>query len=149
MAALRNALGQNNRVYFSGLLAGWNALYPLSVEQLVGAEYKHLRSRLEVATKHRNKIFHGQLTTQGLSRQQLFGFVGDIRAWCRAFGAATQTEVGYDGCGRNSFHKASGSSALCAKYRVTLANDIEYQQFIKKHMEKTQPTTAVAMAEQA
>ncbi len=123
-------------MYFSGLLAGWNALYPLSVDQLVGAEYKHLHSRLEVATKHRNKIFHGQLTAQGLSRQQLLGFVDDIRAWCRAYGAAAQAEVGYDGCGRNSFRKSRDSSALCAKYKVTLANVIEYQQFIKVHMEK-------------
>jgi hypothetical protein len=135
VSALRDALAQSNRVYFNGLLAGWDALYPRSVDQLIGAEYKHLNSRLREATMHRNKIFHGQLTKQGLTRQQLFGFIEDIRTWCRIFGVAAQGEVGYDGCSRNSFRKAVNSSVLCVKYKVSFANIREYQHFIKKYME--------------
>ena len=48
---LINALEKSNDVYFDGLLRGWNALYPRSVEQLVGPEYTRLRARLTQATK--------------------------------------------------------------------------------------------------
>jgi hypothetical protein len=134
--ALRGALEKSTRVYFDGLLAGWNALYPRTIGQLVGAEYTRLRARLSAASKHRNKIFHGQLTTQGLSKGDLVGLVTDIRAWCEALGTGAQSEVGYDGCGRNSFRKAPNAAALCAKYTAPLANLAGYRQFIKTRMER-------------
>lgn len=104
---LKKTLENSTKVYFKGLVAGWDALYPRSVAQLVGTDYAHLRVRLDAATKHRNKIFHGQLTAHGLSRPQLVSFVTDIRAWCDSLGHGAQAEVGYDGCGRNSFRKAA------------------------------------------
>lgn len=134
--ALRDALEKSTKVYLDGLLAGWNALYPRSAGQLVGREYTRLRARLSAATKHRNKIFHGQLTAQGLSRPELAGFVTDIRAWCEALGTGAQSEVGYDGCGPNSFRKAPNATALCAKYTAPFANLAGYRQFIKAHMER-------------
>jgi hypothetical protein len=133
---LKDALEKSTKVYFDGLLAGWNALYPRSVDQLVGTEYTRLMDRLSAATKHRNKIFHGQLTGQDLSRRELVGFVTDIRAWCEVFGKGAQSEVGYDGCGRNSFRKAPNAAALCAKYTTNLANLAGYKQFIKRYMER-------------
>jgi hypothetical protein len=134
--ALKAVLEKSTKVYFDGLLAGWNALYPRSVGQIVGTEYTRLRAGLSAATKHRNKIFHGQLTAQGLSRQELVGFVTDIRAWCEALGTGAQSEVGYDGCGRNSFRKAPNAAALCSRFKVSLPNLAGYKQFIKAHMER-------------
>jgi hypothetical protein len=133
---LRRALENSTKVYFKGLLAGWDALYPRSVGQLVGSDYTRLRARLVTATKHRNKIFHGQLTAHGLSRVDLLCFVKDIRVWCEAFGAGAQAEVGYDGCGRNSFRKVDNAAALCAKYKLPLASIAAYRQFIRAHMEQ-------------
>ena len=132
---LKRALERSTRVYFKGLLAGWNALYSRSVAELVGNDYAHLRGRLDAATKHRNKIFHGQLTAHDLSRAELRSFVKDIRAWCEAIGAGAQAEVGYDGCG-NSFRKAGNAAALCARYRMQLEGIAAYRQFIKAHMER-------------
>lgn len=132
---LKTALEKSTKVYFKGLLAGWDALYPRSVEQLIGSEYKRLRRRLDEATKHRNKIFHGQLTALGLTRAELLSFVKDIRAWCDALGHGAQAEVGYDGCGRDSFQKAGHPAALCAKYRMNLADLAAYRHFIKTQME--------------
>jgi hypothetical protein len=133
---LKAALETSTKVYFNGLLAGWNALYPRSVEQLVGSAYKRLRPRLGEASKHRNKIFHGQLTAQGLTRAELLSFVKDIRAWCEAFGSGAQAEVGYDGCGRNSLRKSGNAAVLCAKYKTPLPDIAAYRQFIKAHMER-------------
>lgn len=134
--ALKKALENSTKVYFKGLLEGWNALYLRSVEQLVGAEYKRLRARLDEATRHRNKIFHGQLTAQGLGRHELVAFVNDIRAWCDALGSGARAEVGYDGCGRNSFRKARNAAALCASYKTQLADVAAYRQFIQKRMQR-------------
>lgn len=133
---LKAELEKSKEVYFDGLLKGWDALYPRAVRQLVGQEYTRLRARLSAATKHRNKIFHGQLTAQGLSRHQLVEFAADIRAWCEALGAGAMSEVGYDGCGRNSFRKASNAAALCASFKSPLTNVAAYKQFIKDHMER-------------
>jgi hypothetical protein len=136
VADLKKALENSTKVYFKGLVAGWDALYPRSVAQLVGPDYTHLRARLDAATKHRNKIFHGQLTARGLSRSVLLSFVTDMRAWCDALGSGALGEVGYDGCGRNSFRKAGNAAALCATYKMQPASIAAYRQFIKTHMER-------------
>lgn len=136
VAALRSELEESSKVYFDGLLKGWDALYPCSIRQLVGADYTRLRARLAAATKHRNKIFHGQLTAHGLSQPDLIAFVRDIRAWCDALGTGAQAEVSYDGCGRNSFRKAPNAGALCAKYKAPLGDLAAYKKFIKAHLER-------------
>jgi hypothetical protein len=133
---LKSELERSKRVYFDGLLRGWDALYPRSISDLVGHEYKQLRGRMSVAVRYRNKIFHGQLTAQGLSRIELLALVGDIRKWCEAVGTGATAEVGYDGCGRNSFRKASNSAQLSARFKSPLANMADYTLFIETHMER-------------
>jgi hypothetical protein len=132
--ALKDELWSNKKVYFPGLLAGWNALYPVSVEQLVGAEYSRLRDRLEEGRRFRNKIFHGQLTNKRLSRPELVNLVQDIREWCDGLGHGAEVEVGYDGCGRNSFRKAVNHDELQLKYKVQLQDIEDYKRFIAGHM---------------
>lgn len=106
------------------------------LEQLIGPEYKGLRDRLSKAAEYRNKIFHGQLTANHLSRPELLTFVEQIRSWCNAFGCGALGEVGYDGCGRNSFRKAKSSNMLCSTYKMQLADVAAYRRFIKTHMER-------------
>jgi hypothetical protein len=132
---LKKALESSQRVYFAGVLRGWDALYPCSVEQLVGAQYARLKTRLDEAKGYRDKIFHGQLTSKGLSTSQLVALAQDIRAWCEAFGGGAQAAVGYDGCGRDSFRKARNASALSATYKEQLASLADYRTFICRHME--------------
>ena len=134
--ALKQALESSTKVYFKGVLAGWDALYPRSVQQLIGSEYKRLRARLNEASKHRNKIFHGQLTAHNLARHELLVFVKDIRTWCDALGSGALAEVGYDGCRRNSFRKSKNASTLYLTYKTQLADVAAYRQFIKTHMER-------------
>lgn len=132
---LRNTLAAYRRVYFEGFLAGIDALFPLSVESLVGPEFRGLRKRLEEAIDHRNKIFHGQLTSKSLSRDDLIVFVRDAREWCSRLAAGAVAEIGYDGLGRNSFQK-SNLPDLWRTYKTDLKSIADYDSFIRANMER-------------
>ncbi|HKV23716.1 MAG TPA: hypothetical protein VJN93_03920 [Candidatus Acidoferrum sp.] len=133
-SALRQALGSNNRVYFQGLEDGFDALYPQSVGQLVGSEYHRLSKQLHIATTYRNKIFHGQLTADSLTRSQLRGFVDDIRRWCEILSNSCRAEIGYEGFS-NSFRK-SKLDGLDAKLQIKLSSVKDYSDFIRNYMQR-------------
>jgi len=76
---LRETLATSKKVYFEGIVAGLDVVSPVSVKQLVGSQYGRLWPRFREFAQHRNKIFHGQITVQGLSRRQLLKNVSDIR----------------------------------------------------------------------
>ena len=135
VAALRNALGASRRVYFEGFLSGFDALYPRSVQDLVGSEHARLKARVDEAIDHRNKIFHGQLTARSLTRQDLVDLTTDIKVWCTSLGTSAGAEIGYDGFGRNSFQK-SAIPNLWKRCRVQFGSVADYQTFIRPHMER-------------
>jgi hypothetical protein len=103
---------------------------------LVGQDYGRLRPRLDEAIDHRNKIFHGQLTSKSLTREDLFEYISDIRSWCKALADAALAEIGYDGFARDSFRKSEGTRfwERC-KFQLTDVN--AYAQFIQQHMQRT------------
>ena len=131
---LREALGSSKKVYFNGVERGFNALYPRTIGELVGDQYPELRKRIDNAIDCRNKIFHGQLTSKYLSREDLLAFVVDIRAWCAALATGAKLEVGYDGFARNSFQK-SELSDLSRRFKVQFSSIEAYAEFIRQHME--------------
>jgi hypothetical protein len=135
---LRKALADRKDVYFKGIIAGWDALYPRTVAELVGAPHASLWPRLEEAGRHRNKIFHGQLTVGGLSRAELKNFVEDMRSWCELLAANATIEVGYDGFGRRSFRKASNEQ-LHQTYKEQIADIEAYKAFIERTMTRERP----------
>jgi hypothetical protein len=132
---LRKALAYNERVYFRGLVRGFDALYPRSVKTLVGTEYDRLRGRIDDAIKHRNKIFHGQLTSSYLSREDLLDYVTDIRLWCRTIAESSLIEFNYDGFARNSFQKST-LTELYKSFNVQLNSVESYTDFIRRHMQR-------------
>jgi hypothetical protein len=105
--SLRKTLVDNRRVYFEGFEKGFSVLYPRGISDLVGSEYQRLRGRIDEAIDYRNKIFHGQLTSKNLTRDDLLAYVDDIRTWCKTLAESALAEVGYDGFGRNSFQKST------------------------------------------
>jgi hypothetical protein len=129
IAALRSALSER-RIYFGHFLAAWDQLYRRPLNEIVGADHDDLRAALDEATDHRNKIFHGQLTTKYLSREDLIAYIAQIRCWCTALAAGAQEEVGYDGFGqpsnRDSFRKAThadvGAKLAIKMMRPSLPN---------------------------
>jgi hypothetical protein len=128
VADLRNTLAKKNKIYFDGFLRGFDAISPASVAQLVGADYTTLRTALDDATEIRNKIFHGQVTDQVLSREDLFRYVDQIRVWCQRLAHAATTVIGYDGFGRNSYRKASAPLQL----RCTISSVADYDTFLDR-----------------
>jgi hypothetical protein len=135
VTALRGSLVATRQVYFGGFLRGFDALYSRPINSLVGPDYPRLKATLDEAIDHRNKIFHGQLTSQSLSGTELVSLASDIRVWCTSLGNSSSDEVGYDGFGRNSFQK-SAIPELWTRYRVQLRNIEDYEAFIRANMER-------------
>jgi len=92
--SIRQTLVNNRRVYFDGFENGFNAIYPLSISALVGCDYLRLHDRIREAVDHRNKIFHGQLTSNNLTRDDLLAYVGDIRTGVRLCREALSRNLG-------------------------------------------------------
>jgi hypothetical protein len=132
---LRSALAERPDVYFQGVLSGLDALYPKSVQELVGSDYAHLRARIDEATSHRNKIFDGQLTERSLSRDELLTLVKDIRTWCTRLAESAADEIRYDGFGRNSLTKSRVPS-IWRRYKVSFQSIGDYNIFIDTHMSR-------------
>lgn len=124
---LRSALAKNRRVYADGFIKGFNALYSRTIKDLVGAEHDHLFTRLTEATGYRNKIFHGQLTQDALSRSGLL-YVTDMKRWCELLAGTARAEFQYDGFG-DSFLK-SRDATLAAKLKHQFASVADYEAFI-------------------
>jgi hypothetical protein len=135
VTALRNTLAANRRVYFAGFLAGFDALYPQPIQTLVGNQHNRLRARLDEAIDHRNKIFHGQLTTRSLNRQDLTDLAADIKSWCTLLAEGADKEIGYDGFGRNSLQK-SAIPNLSARLKKQFGTLADYAAFIRADMER-------------
>ena len=130
---LRSTLAANVDVYFEGVLRGFDALSPVSLRTLVGTEYDRLSARIKEAGRHRNKVFHGQITADGLNRAQLEAYVSDIRLWCSTLADGATREFHYDGFS-NSLR--SDIPELTSRLRMKIASIEEYQTFIKQHMAK-------------
>lgn len=133
--ALKEKLAENRRVYFNGMIVGFDAIYPVSVEHMIGDKYETLLSEISKATKHRNKIFHGQLTGQELSRQDLFFYVDRIMQWCELLSIAAQDKIGYDGFARNSFMK-SIKTDIHDEFQEKIKSIDDYEKFITDNMQR-------------
>lgn len=133
--SLRQTLVNNRRVYFDGFVDGFNILYPRSISDLVGGEYQHLRDRIREAVDHRNKIFHGQLTSKNLTRDDLLAYVGDIRTWCETLAGSALAEFRYDGFGRNSFRKSTIPD-LGQRLKIQIGTIAAYDDFVRQHMQR-------------
>jgi hypothetical protein len=132
---LRETLIRNRSVYFEGFEKGFSVLYPRSISDLVGGEYQRLRGRIDEAIDYRNKIFHGQLTSNNLTRDDLLAYVDDIRTWCKTLAESALAEVGYDGFGRNSFQKSTIPD-LAKRFEAQIATVADYADFVRQHMQR-------------
>ena len=128
---LRDALTANRQIYSDGFIAGFNVIYPKSIQDLIGAEFPALARSLSEATTARNKLFHGQLTARYLSREDLLAYVRDIRRWCELLATATNNEFGYDGFARQSYRKGSNPQ-LHQHFRTQLHSLDEFRTFLKQ-----------------
>lgn len=135
IAAMRGILAASKKVYFEGFLRGFDALYPTPLETLVGTEYAYLRGRLDQADGHRNKLFHGQLTEESLSRTHLLEFVADMRRWSELLCDTGQQEFGYTGFGDSSFTK-SPELTMSISFRRGMQGLADYEAFVKDVLQR-------------
>lgn len=133
--SIRQTLVNNRRVYFDGFENGFNAIYPRSISDLLSGDYDRLRGRIREAIDHRNKIFHGQLTSYNLTHDDLLAYVGDIRAWCNTLAGSALAEFGYDGFAWNSFRKSTIPD-LEKRLKIRIATIVEYDEFVRRHMQR-------------
>ena len=69
---LREVLANNRNIYFDGFIQGFDSICSKSIKELVGEKHDELKNLICESIEHRNKIFHGQLTNNNLSRDKLF-----------------------------------------------------------------------------
>jgi hypothetical protein len=103
---LIKVLSDNKKIYFRHFIAGIDSIYPKPVSDVYGATYQDSLGHIDKALGVRNKVFHGQLTGNGLSREQLLAMVSNIRCWSSTLATSFLWEYGYDGFARNSFQKS-------------------------------------------
>jgi hypothetical protein len=120
-------------LYFDSFIQGFDGLYPLTFETVVGNRYQSLRKRLLQTRQYRNKILHGQPTGQSLTAKQLRDEVDLIREWCDFVARGMSAEIEYDGFARNSFRK-SRMSGFSDRYRVQITSIDELDKFIETKM---------------
>jgi hypothetical protein len=126
---MKAALAAERNIYFEGFIEGFETIHPVSISHLIGEAYSRLQPVLSVVTTHRNKIFHGQLTGQELSRDDLLAYVDTIGDWCRLLGGGARRYFGYEGFD-NSFQKASDKSFV-SHYKITLSGMEDYKALLK------------------
>lgn len=121
---LRKTLSDNSKMYFENFIVGIDRIYTNPVKQIYGDGYDSDFDKLKLIITHRNKIFHGQVTNESLSRAQLIKMVGEMKNWSETIALNFNTEIGYDGFKRNSYRKS--------KTTITL-NNIEEFSTIEKY----------------
>ncbi|ENY6498323.1 hypothetical protein ACFD7R_004537 [Vibrio parahaemolyticus] len=134
VSELRNVLADFRHVYFKGFVTGINLLSNKTLADLYGEHYEEDMKRLDTAISYRNKIFHGQLTNEKLSSEDLGAVIENIKRWCQRLSEAAHDEYGYCGFGRNSFQKSSLD--LSEKISTPINNPDEYREFITEHMRR-------------
>ncbi|TIX43228.1 MAG: hypothetical protein E5V40_04100 [Mesorhizobium sp.] len=129
--ALRDALGAQGRIYFRHFEAGIGELSGTEIAVLVGTQHPKLQNQLVEAMEARNKIFHGQLTSDRNDTTMLLQHVSNIRDWCRQLANGAQNTFGYDGFRRpSSFKKAPLGIQLSDRVTRLIANVPAYEAFL-------------------
>lgn len=103
---LKEVLANNKHVYFRDFINGIDLIITHSIENSYGIDYQEDLNNILKFIEIRNKLFHGQLTSYNLTREELISKTEKIRNWCYKLSIAMLKEIGYDGFERNSFHKS-------------------------------------------
>ena len=120
-----NILSANKNIYFRHLIIGINLIYFKEIKDIYGVGYEVDYNYICNLKNFRNKIFHGQLTGQELSRTELTEFVTIMKRWSKQIAESFQDEINYDGFERNSLKKSKKDFSSLLKYKITNIEDLE------------------------
>lgn len=130
---LRKTLAANRQIYFKGFIDGVNCILPRPLKKIYGDQYENDLKHLNKYAKDRNKIFHGQITEDGLDREDLLIRVRTIKKWCKNMADTLTIEIGYDGFSK-SFVKSELELELKNLERFDTIE--KYKAFIKKELQR-------------
>ena len=116
-AELRSILARNDRFSFTSALAGIDLISPCSLAEICGDLHKSLLSSLPSITNRRNKIFHGQLTQESLSTEELTVMALILKNWSISLAENGANKLGYDGFSLESFVKNPDPEFRCSLKR--------------------------------
>lgn len=130
---LRRTLASNTKIYFTGFISGIDLILPQSLKHIYGENYENDIQKVVEFTKERNKIFHGQITKDGLTRDDLISRVEHLKVWCENISEKLIVEIGYDG-----FSDSYKKSSLDLKLKnLDKFDTIEkYSGFLKKEVQR-------------
>lgn len=134
---LREILSSNHRVYFEHFIDMICEITGLKIEEIVGERHKLLLQELCLAKKYRDKIFHGQVTLEGLSQVELINKISSIKEWCKKLSDYFVDRYGYDGFARDSYQK-NGDIKFSEKHFQHIKSLEDYKGFLKKHSKKNE-----------
>lgn len=121
-----DVLVQNRKLYPETLIRAIEGLGVKKISSLIGTEYGTLAAEVDRIKKYRNKLIHGQVTGQAISSAQLERDVRYLVAWVAALAKGAQSQLGYDGLGRNTFRAAKGAlSTAVASYPFSTSADFK------------------------
>ena len=135
-----NILSANKNIYFRHLIIGINLIYFKEIKDIYGVGYEVDYNYICNLKNFRNKIFHGQLTGQELSRTELTEFVTIMKRWSKQIAESFQDEINYDGFERNSLKKSKKDFSSLLKYKIT---NIEILKNIIIPMQNNRDTTNI------
>jgi len=122
-------IANSRDLYAKNFMNGFDSLYQSKFDAILGDHFRKLWPKLCSIEKHRNKILHGLLTGQDLTRRELLRHTETVREWCRVLGERMCAEVGYDGLARNSLQKST-SVDLSSRLSCNLATIPELERFV-------------------
>jgi len=129
---LRRTLAENKNIYFRHFIKGINLILSKQIKDIYGDNYDEDIIKILSFAKDRDKIFHGQITASGLTRDDLLKRVDHIKRWCKKLDDKLSSEIGYNGFS-NSFCKST--------IDLTINNLEEYETIAKYKAFLTKITT--------
>lgn len=123
---LRHKLALHKTFGFAGALAGIDILSPCATDELVGIRYPFLLTELARIKAVRNKLFHGQVTAHGHSREHLQEMIGYLREWCSRVSESAQQKLGYDGFSFSSSYTKHDNRQFHSTLKRSLENLDDY-----------------------
>ncbi len=127
-----NTLAEEKKVYFSGLMKGFDALSPITIEDIQGDRFRYLSQSLSESRGYRNKIFHGQLTGLSLDKHELNSKIIEIKEWCLNISTKCSEQYNFDGFDRNSLQENLFIKKEYLKLKISTID--KYKEFINECM---------------
>jgi hypothetical protein len=115
-AEVVSVLLENDNLYPRHFIKAIGALEVKPVPALVGPKHDALAKEIARINHYRNRLMHGQLSGDSMSREDLGKDVAFLIEWIDALASGADREFGFDGLVRNACHAAAAQNVAVAKF---------------------------------